>query len=988
MTKYPLAGQIKSLLCLLPVLLCFLYLPGQPTPKPLPRFKNFNSSVFSNNEVKAIQQTSDGSIWIATSKGLFQLAGGQVLELELPAGINNNMNSLLLHKGFIYAGSNNGLIRVELKTQRAVMLPVLHMGNRVISKYIMVADVNGQDELLFYTGYDTSAYYKYNLNTGTTSFLFNKSDGLRTLQKDNDGKLVKMWAVEASGLLEHTMDGYRLKSLDRIFLGQNGQPLLKIGNAVLDENGALWCTTDKGLLAYQTASHRFELFQVPHGENLIDLVINGSLVYCATRHSGILIFNKSLKRFTENISHIPDDPFSIGANEVCKLQVTENGLLVVVTERGISCMPLQPSLQLVSSFHFGFGKTGPSIIKKDHDDLVVGGGTMLKRFSASFIQKQSTSLPAAGEKITSLLPVQDGVVATTQTHIFLWQKRNLCEIKPLHAKQPARSLLFVIRLRGDSVLLAGGDEGLFEINLLSGYYIPFRATSADNYQRFHYAFTVDKCLLVNTYYSYIKILTPVDTGYVVGPEIETFSNIYDYLPISGNEVLLAGNGGLAVLNLAKNSFEKITPAFAKSIYSIHVAGTDTLLVTETGLWRYQKRQVININYPLNSLVKPAGPFDFLCADAGMQLFSNGQLVQLPFDASALIGNNKMWMKVQPSPAGNRGVVQLNAADKKWQLDASVNNYHPFIEAGWQYQLSPADTNWQAGETNRLVFENLAAGSYLLKLRAICGGKIWFSGQIRVEVAPAWFQTNIFKLLLLVVTVVFFFLLYRFSIRRFKKKASEKEALRQRILELESKAFRAQMNPHFVFNTLNSINSCILEKETDKASDFLTQFSRLIRLTLENSNQDVILLEKELETVKLYLSIEQKRLENAFAFDIKIDEAIVGQEWRVPPMIIQPFIENAIWHGLVHKQQHGAIHIGILLNNGCLNVSIEDNGIGRKKAAMLKSGQKLHNSLGTPLTLQRLRVFHPQNNIVFTDLTCSNREAAGTLVQLIIYPEEV
>jgi sensor histidine kinase YesM len=188
--------------------------------------------------------------------------------------------------------------------------------------------------------------------------------------------------------------------------------------------------------------------------------------------------------------------------------------------------------------------------------------------------------------------------------------------------------------------------------------------------------------------------------------------------------------------------------------------------------------------------------------------------------------------------------------------------------------------------------------------------------------------------------------------------------------------------------MNSINSYILENDKKKASDYLTKFSRLIRLILENSNKQKINLADELAMLETYMQLEQNRLDNKFDYYIKIDASIKTIAFEIPPLILQPFIENAIWHGIVHKTERGKINISIKKESNNLICIIDDNGIGRTRAALLKEQQMInHQSMGMKVTEDRLKILHELNmqrpSVTIVDLFDESHEPSGTHVEIII-----
>jgi len=228
--------------------------------------------------------------------------------------------------------------------------------------------------------------------------------------------------------------------------------------------------------------------------------------------------------------------------------------------------------------------------------------------------------------------------------------------------------------------------------------------------------------------------------------------------------------------------------------------------------------------------------------------------------------------------------------------------------------------------------------------------------------------------------------FRYIRRTDKEKLTSK--FRHELAEAEAKALRAQMNPHFIFNSLNSINCFIIDKDHTKASEYLIKFARLIRLILENSSYETIPLAKELESLELYIVLEGLRFENKFVCVYHIDKCIDKQAIMIPPMLLQPFVENAIWHGLMHKDTAGSISIIIKRTGpGLLKISILDDGVGREKAAEINSKSGTHKSFGIEVTTHRIEMMNKLNStgaqMHIIDLKDEQGRASGTRVDLII-----
>ena len=202
------------------------------------------------------------------------------------------------------------------------------------------------------------------------------------------------------------------------------------------------------------------------------------------------------------------------------------------------------------------------------------------------------------------------------------------------------------------------------------------------------------------------------------------------------------------------------------------------------------------------------------------------------------------------------------------------------------------------------------------------------------------------------------------------------------------ALSAQMSPHFTFNVINSIQSYVLQKQAHEAYTYLGRFSMLIRQVLNNARDSEITLSRELETIQLYVEMEQLRFENKFDFVIVINENIDPDGIEIPTMLIQPFIENAIWHGVMplEEKRKGKIVIEIKPVGDCFQIIIEDNGIGRKNSRAIKKSPG-HKSLGMSITQQRLDLLFGKEGdhsgkIIIHDLYDKEGEPCGTRVELL------
>jgi len=252
------------------------------------------------------------------------------------------------------------------------------------------------------------------------------------------------------------------------------------------------------------------------------------------------------------------------------------------------------------------------------------------------------------------------------------------------------------------------------------------------------------------------------------------------------------------------------------------------------------------------------------------------------------------------------------------------------------------------------------------------------------------QKNLKYSLLVLILILLLTSLLLFNRYKLKKEKENSEIEKARI-KIEQRLLHSQMNPHFIFNSLNSINSFIGENNAKEAQAYLIKFAKLMRLILENSRKVMVALEDEIHALKLNMELEKLRFNDSFDFKIVIDPNIDPEYIYLPPMLIQPFIENAIMHGIKGKDDKGLVTLTIKAEKEFLNCVVEDNGVGRKKTIKIANSKKDHVSLGTQVTIERLEILRqeitPKAGMQIIDLIDENDHGIGTQVILHIPYEE-
>lgn len=308
---------------------------------------------------------------------------------------------------------------------------------------------------------------------------------------------------------------------------------------------------------------------------------------------------------------------------------------------------------------------------------------------------------------------------------------------------------------------------------------------------------------------------------------------------------------------------------------------------------------------------------------------------------------------------------------------------------FRYKLVGSGDEWISTQSREITFGNLEPGDYTFIIYALNSNDIpsVTPATLQIHVNRPFTKTWLFYALIILLVIVFTFFVALLRVNAVRRKVARKSAEEQRMAELRLSALRAQMNPHFIFNAINSIQHYILRNDSDKAYGYLAKFSKLIRLVLDQSQHKTITLKQELEILGLYLELEQLRFEQPIKVSLNIDEDIDQSSVRLPGMLIQPYVENAVWHGLLPlKDREGVLSISIREQDENLFITIEDNGIGRDAAAEGKKDPG-RRSYGMLITSERLKLMGSSDfnvhSVTIADLKDEQGRASGTRVEITI-----
>ena len=340
-------------------------------------------------------------------------------------------------------------------------------------------------------------------------------------------------------------------------------------------------------------------------------------------------------------------------------------------------------------------------------------------------------------------------------------------------------------------------------------------------------------------------------------------------------------------------------------------------------------------------------------------------------------------------------IHLTYKDNSFEVGFATLNLLRKNMVKYSCMLDNYDNEWiLCNSAHRYAdYHKLRPGTYVFKLKAANEVNMWMENSLELTIIihPAWYQRASFKIIVMFILVTLAYVIVRHRSRVIMQKREQRRKINElemQMAQLKQKTLQLQMNPHVIFNTLNSIQQYIIEHDVDKAVSYLSSFSKLMRRILNNSNEKFIPLSDEIDAVSLYLNLESMRLGNRFSYEISVAPDLDADNIEVAPLIIQPFVENAIIHGLVPKKENCFLKVALSkADEGKLLCVIEDNGVGRKYSEKLKQKNGSHKSYGMSITRRRLemlsRISNDDFSVDIVDLYDDKGEASGTRINIMI-----
>ncbi len=452
-----------------------------------------------------------------------------------------------------------------------------------------------------------------------------------------------------------------------------------------------------------------------------------------------------------------------------------------------------------------------------------------------------------------------------------------------------------------------------------------------------------------------------------------------------------------LLKYENNTLKSSGIKFPKNhqINAIYTDGLVLWISTDAGLFQY--------NTKINQLKSLSGHDVFNTAVNDFLILQNQIIVSLPKAFYVLPKSVKLFKAFKIAKV-RLEAVKINDRDtlvatnyklpynlNKIDISFNSNGFQSNQQVSYQYRVKELDTSWQniSLNTHFVTFNSLPSGTYTFELKAqnVSAKKAVFATPITFIIGKPFWEMYWFYGLVIVIIIGFIWLYFTWRLQQKERQRIaqiDKILIDKKITNLKLENLRSQMNPHFIFNALNSIQDYINSNEKELASSYLVKFSRLIRMYLDYSQQNEITLEAEFNALQLYLELEKIRFEDELEYKITIDNQLKTKQINVPSLFIQPYIENALKHGLLHKSNDRKLYIKAkIIQHNKLQITVEDNGIGRVQSEILKRPNQQHKPFATKANEERVHLYKNKLKryiaITTNDLYDENDAAAGTKV---------
>ncbi len=1002
----------------------------------------------SQNSVFAVLQDKDDFMWFGTWDGLNKFDGYKFTifrpQRDMPQKSISNETVRCIYQdksGFLWLGTEEGLNKLNRYT-----LEFEHYKKDINNPYAITSDtintILGDSNDLLYIGTNNGL----NIFDIRTNTFFNIE-----LFDDYSPKVFSLCFLNKIFLLLGTDRGcikYDILTGSKIFFNRETTPQVSISDTIyemiFDTYGFIWAATPLGLIRYNTETKEIKCYRnIPEktnslSENFVTSVFVDSKnnLWVATNGGGVNLYDYEYDNF-KVFRHISGKDKSISNDYINAFTEDRFGNIWIATAKGINRIDNYSNLfyhyyHIQGNVNTLNNNTVWSIYENDNGEIWLGTDEGVNIYDKttgkfSFITKKTNNPNSiSSNQIRTIFKDSEGDfwigtydaginrLDVNKNKFQHFNKEN--NINPIASNQ-----VWSVAEDKNKNIWFGTLNGLVKYDRKKDTIINFyHNTEVPNSlcNNIIYNLYVDKkgYLWICTYngLSRLNIDNMMFENY--------YHNVHNFNSLSNNRVfsvyedkegifwIATMGGGLNRFDMASQTIKIYTENEGLANNIVYNILEDNLghlwLSTNFGLSRFNKSTETFVNYDITDGIQ-SSEFNLGAACklksgellfGGMQgfnMFEPEKFIENQMQAKTVITAFKVFNKPKQYQYKNRDTIILTYYDNFFSFEFAALDYTNPKKIKYAFKLDNFDKDWTYTDAERRYAEytNVPPGNYIFRVKATNSQGFWAKDELNIflNIQNVWWRTLWFKasivFLILIILSVYIFDRYQ-KIR--KKHLWEKQKLlfEKQVFELKQKALSLQMNPHFIFNTLNSIQTFILKNNTDQAIQFMGKLSQLMRLILTGTREVYVPLMNEIKILSHYLDLEKIRFQNKFEYSIHVDNTIDSEFIGVPPMLVQPFVENALLHGIMHKKEIGHIKITFKQTNENIVCIVEDDGVGREVAARIKRESGLgHSSRGIAITTDRLNLFEEKNikqkRISISDIVDADGTVAGTRVDVLL-----
>lgn len=980
----------------------------------LNKYNGYDFTVFASNEtggqtIYTLLEDSNHDLWIGSDNGLTH--GNRITGIfntyhhapEDPNSLVHDAITALAEdtSGNIWIGTQQGLCCLDRTTETFTRFLNLPQDNTPLrSNYIL--DMEYDRGCILWIG-TRMGLMRFDMETFVTTRFYHEPGNPNTIPHNMVSEVMMddrgfLWVGTHHGLC---MVDVHKDTLLHFFHDPDDHSSLtdsRISALLKDSKGRIWIGTDNGLNLFMPEISGFMRF-FNQSYNPYSISNNRILSLYEDRKGTLWIgtFNgvNKIDPYAGKFRHIrkiPGDPNSLNSNYVISIAEDSQQAVWIATDNGLNLWDRKTG-------------TFSHLVHQPKNKNSIAGNNLrviyIDHEGSCWIGTQNEGLdrydPVTGKvthfvnnpRDTASLSSNDILCVLEDSHGFLWvgtgqgglnrmdsNRKRFTVFKAAPSKQGSISsnqvwCLFEDR---DHVLWAGTDNGLSRFDRESEtfhtyFHDPADTSSLGARQVFCIYQDADRVFWIGTKGGGLNRFDRETERFTYFTTLQGLPSnvVYGILEDENEQLWFSTNGGLS-------RFDKTSGRYTN--YDMK----DGIQSNEFNLGAYFKNQKGELYF---------GGMN------GLNLFHPSEIIINPIPPRTAITSFSVFDQIFPSEILSGDTIRLTENENFFTIEFSALDFTNPARNRYRYQLQNYDKGWStvSAENRKASYTKVTPGHYLFTVMGSNNDGIWDQQgtALHIIITPLWHHTWLFRAgCLILFFLLIWYLIYR-RIRWIRRRHEvEKKMLdiEKQLYDTELQALRLQMNPHFIFNTLNSIQSFILVNDTDKAVDYLGKFSQLMRLILVHSSESSITIQEELKALLYYMDLEKLRFDDKFEYAIEIDPRIDEEFTEIPTMIIQPYVENAIIHGLLHKGGKGHIDLKIRPEGDHILWIIQDDGIGRERAMEIKKASGLHRkSRGMLITMERLEALNKKDKEQFSvevfDLKDTAGNPTGTRVELRI-----